>query len=139
MAKRDYYDVLGLNRGAGDDDIKRSYRNLAKKFHPDANPGDKNAEEKFKELSEAYETLSDGRKRQAYDTYGHQASGMGGAGGFEGFGGGVPEGFSNVGDMFEDLLGGFFGGGRRRRSRQPGQDLRYDLDLTLEEAAAAIR
>ncbi|MEK7474153.1 MAG: molecular chaperone DnaJ [Candidatus Coatesbacteria bacterium] len=138
MAKRDYYDVLGVPRGANEDDIKRAFRTLAKKHHPDANPGDKGAEDRFKEINEAYEVLSDARKRKAYDTFGYDGGaadgGMGarpgaGAGPFGDMGG------SGMGDMFEDLLGGFFGGlGGRRRGREPGEDLEVGLELGLEEA-----
>jgi len=135
VAKRDYYDVLGVPRGASEDDIKRAYRNLAKKHHPDVNPGDKGAEEKFKEINEAYEVLSDSSKRKAFDAFGHQGPvpGGGGPGGFEGFG----EGFSGVDDMFGDLLGSFFGGraGRGRRGASAGEDLAMEVELSLEEAA----
>ena len=136
MAKRDYYDVLGVSRGASEDDIKRAYRNLAKKHHPDVNPGEKGAEEKFKEINVASEVLGDASKRKAFDTVGHQGPvpGGGGAGGFEGFG----EGFSGVDDMFGDLLGSFFGGraARGRHGASAGEDLAMELELSLEEASS---
>lgn len=141
MAKRDYYEVLGLARGAQTDEIKKSYRKLAVQFHPDKNPGDKQAEEKFKELSEAYEVLSDPQKRQMYDQFGHAAN-AGGAGG-GGFGG-FEQGFNgaNINDIFGDIFGDLFGaaqGGRgrggRRRGGRPGADLRTSIDITFEEAA----
>jgi molecular chaperone DnaJ len=136
MAKRDYYDVLGLQKGATDEEIKKAYRKLAVKYHPDKNPGDKTAEEQFKELGEAYEVLNDPQKRAAYDQYGHaafdrRAGGFGRAGGFhdpfevfrEVFGGG---------SIFEDL----FGAAQHDPSQpQRGEDLRYDMELTFEEAA----
>lgn len=128
--KRDYYEVLGLNRNAADDEIKKAYRKLALKHHPDRNPGDKAAEEKFKEASEAYHVLSDSEKRSQYDRFGHGAFGEGfGAGGFD-----FSAGFE---DLFGDLFGDFFGTGRtRRRSRvQRGDDLRYNLDVSFEESA----
>jgi len=133
VAKRDYYDVLGVPRNAGEDDIKKAYRNLAKKLHPDANPGNKDAEGQFKELNEAYQVLGDPRKRKAYDTFGHEGPAAGG--GFGGFGGaeGVPGG---MGGMFDDLFETFFEGGRGGRGgHAPGQDLSYEMELTLEEAA----
>lgn len=129
-AKRDYYEVLGVERSAAEGDLKKAYRKLALKFHPDRNPGDKQAEEKFKEAAEAYDVLRDARKRQIYDQYGHQ--GLEGSG-FSGFGG-FEDIFSSFGDIFEDFFG--FGGGRRSRSRvQRGADLRYDMQLTFMEAA----
>ena len=135
MAKRDYYEVLGVNRDASDDDIKKSYRKLAMKYHPDRNPDNKQAEEKFKEAKEAYEILSDGQKRAAYDAYGHAgvdpsaAAGGAGAGGFGGF-----EGV--FGDIFGEIFGGGGGGGGRQRSNvYRGADLRYNLEISLEEAA----
>ncbi|MBI3854005.1 MAG: molecular chaperone DnaJ [Verrucomicrobia bacterium] len=138
MAKRDYYEVLGVDRNADDEEIKKAYRKLAIKFHPDKNPGDKTCEEKFKELGEAYEALSDPQKRAAYDQYGHAAFDSrsrwpGGGRGFhdpvdifrEVFGGGA-------GSIFEDL----FGGGRSDPTQaQRGADLRYDLEISLEDAA----
>ena len=136
MAKRDYYDVLGVNKSASPEDIKSAYRKLAVKYHPDKNPGDKSAEEKFKEASEAYGILSDKSKKENYDNFGHAAfeNGGGGQGGFGGFGGFNGSDFS---DIFEDFFGDFGGGGRRsnrRSSSNRGSDLRYDLSITLEEA-----
>ncbi len=135
MAK-DYYDVLGVDRQADDATIKKAYRKLAMKYHPDRNPDNKEAEEKFKEIGEAYEVLSDPDKRAAYDRMGHDAFKNGGAGGpgTGGFGG-----FSDPMDIFAQMFGGMGGFERASRHhadpRQPGSDLRYDLDLTLEEAA----
>ena len=132
MAKRDYYDVLGVNKSATPDQIKSAYRKLAVKHHPDKNKGDKAAEEKFKEASEAYHVLSSAERKQSYDNFGHAAfeNGGGGRGGFGNFD------FSNsFSDIFEDFFGEGFGGGRRsRRSNNRGSDLRYDLSITLEEA-----
>jgi len=133
--KRDYYEVLGLNRDASEEDIKKSYRKLAMKHHPDRNPDSKDAEEKFKEAKEAYEMLTDAEKRRAYDAYGHAGvnpqMGMGGGmgPGQEGFGG-FAEAF---GDIFSDIFGG--GQGRGRASVFRGADLRYNLEVTLEQAA----
>ncbi len=136
MAKRDYYEVLGVSRDVEIDEIKKSYRRLAVKYHPDKNPGDKAAEEKFKELGEAYEALSDPQKRAAYDQYGHAAFDprmRGRAGG----------GFHDPTDIFREVFGGggsifedLFGGGRRDPNEpERGADLRYDMELTFEEAA----
>ncbi len=127
MSKRDYYEVLGVDRGADAKDIKKAYRRVAMKFHPDRNEGDAEAEEKFKEASEAYEILSDSQKRSAYDQYGHAGVESGG-GGFNG------ANFSDIfGDVFGDIFGGG-GGGRRRGGPQRGSDLRYTLELDLEQA-----
>ena len=126
--KRDYYEVLGVARDAGIDDIKKSYRRLAVKYHPDKNPGDASAEEKFKEAAEAYGVLSDDEKRAKYDRYGHAATG---SGGFD------PSQFSDFGDILGDLFGfgDLFGGGRRRSNRATrGNDLRYDLSLPFNDA-----
>ena len=137
---KDYYEVLGVARDADDATIKKAYRKLAMKYHPDRNPDDKQAEEKFKEIGEAYEVLSDADKRAAYDRLGHEAfkqGGMGGAGAGSGFGG-----FRDPMDIFAQMFGGMggfagFGGGQARHAdpRRPGSDLRYDLDISLEEAA----
>src|SRR6186713_939361 len=139
--KRDYYEVLGVERNVAGEEIKRAYRKLAVKFHPDKNPDDPHAEEKFKELGEAYDVLSDPDKRAAYDRFGHAAFAQGG---------GAPRGggFHDPFDIFREVFGSgggggifeqFFGGagnGRDRESRQRGSDLRYDMQITLEEAAA---
>ncbi len=145
MSKRDFYEVLGVDKGATQAEIKKAYRKLAIKFHPDKNPDDASAEEKFKELGAAYEVLGDEDKRAAYDRYGHQAfEGGGGGNPFGGGGGGFHDPrdiFSQVfGGMggFEDLFGGGRGGGRQRDGRKPGSDLRYDLEISLEEAADGV-
>jgi molecular chaperone DnaJ len=142
--KRDYYEVLSVSRGASEEEIKRSYRKLAVKFHPDKNPDDPDAEEKFKELGEAYDVLMDADKRAAYDRYGHAAFAQGGVG---------RGGFHDPFDIFREVFGGgggggmgggifetFFGGGTTvdREGRQRGSDLRYDMQITLEEAAFGV-
>jgi len=133
VSKRDYYEVLGVSRSAGDGEIKSAYRKLAMKCHPDKNPGDKDAEEKFKEAAEAYSVLADANKRSAYDRFGHAAvSGAAGGGGFD------PNVFAEF--DFSDILGNMFGfgdlfGGRRRGGPQRGADLRYDLEIPFEESA----
>ena len=133
-AKRDYYEVLGVSKTASADEIKKAYRQLAKKLHPDVNPGDKEAEAKFKEVNEAYEVLSDDQKRARYDQFGHEDPTMGG-GGYGGFGGFDASGFGGFGDIFSEFFGGGAGGGARQRGPVQGNDLRYDLTLTFEEAA----
>jgi len=132
-SKRDYYEVLGIDKSADDATIKKAYRKLAKKYHPDANPGDKEAEAKFKEASEAYAVLSDADKRRQYDQFGHAA--------FEGGAGGGAGGFDfsgmDMGDIFGDIFGDFFGGGRRQQSNGPmkGANLRTSVRISFEEAA----
>lgn len=134
MSKRDYYEVLGVAKNASDDEIKKAYRKLAMKHHPDRNPDDKTAEEKFKEAKEAYEVLSDADKRAAYDQFGHEGlNPQGGPGGFGGFGGGA--GGFDFSDIFEGIFGGAAGGGHGRSNVYRGADLRYNLEITLEEAA----
>lgn len=135
---KDYYETLGLNKGASDDDIKKAYRKMAMKYHPDRNPDNKEAEEKFKEVQKAYDTLSDPQKKAAYDQYGHAAfeQGMGGAGGFGGFGGG---GFSGAqGFDFGDIFSQMFGGGGRQPNYQ-GDDVQMGVEITLEEAATGVK
>jgi molecular chaperone DnaJ len=130
LAKRDYYEVLGVNRNADETTIKKAYRKFALQFHPDRNPGDKEAEERFKEAAEAYDVLRDPQKRNIYDQFGHQGLEGSGFSGFSGF----DDIFSSFGDIFEDFFG--FGGARRSRSRtQRGNDLRYDMSLSFMEAA----
>jgi len=129
MTKKDYYEILGIDRNASEDDIKRSYRRLALKFHPDKNPGNKEAEEKFKEASEAYEVLRDSEKRELYNRFGHE--GLSGAG-FRGFSG-FEDIFSSFGDIFEDIFG-FTGSRRSRTGARAGADLRYDLNISFMDA-----
>jgi molecular chaperone DnaJ len=132
VSKADYYEVLGVSREVSEQELKSAYRKLAMKFHPDRNPGDHAAEEKFKEASEAYQVLSDADKRAAYDRFGHAAVNGGGPGGFGGFSGSV-----DLGDIFGDLFGEMFnmGGAQQRTSRQQrGDDLRYDLAIKFEDA-----
>ena len=133
--KRDYYEVLGVQKDADEATIKKAYRQLAKKYHPDVNPGDKTAEEKFKEVNEAYQTLSDPQKRQVYDQFGPDGPQAGfGGGGYSGFSGFEGGGFGG----FEDIFSSFFGGGMGGQTRNgpvPGDDLRYDLTVSFEEAA----
>ena len=126
MSKRDYYEVLGVSRDADEKDIKKAYRRVAMKFHPDRNPDDPEAESKFKEASEAYEVLADKSRRAAYDQFGHAGVDHQGMGG--GFGG------ANFSDIFGDVFGDIFGGGRSRGGPQRGSDLRYTLDISLEDA-----
>lgn len=139
MAKRDYYDILGVSRGADEEEIKKSYRKQALKFHPDRNPGDKEAEQKFKDASEAYSVLSDKTKRSQYDQFGH-VEGMDQGGGYgAGFSGG---GFSGFGDVFGDIFSDFFGGQTRGssggRQARRGSDLRYNMEITFDQAASGF-
>src|ERR1700757_886146 len=130
MAKRDYYDVLGVSKSADAEELKRSYRKLAMQFHPDRNPGDKTAEQKFKDLNEAYDVLKDDQKRAAYDRFGHAAFEQGGGRGPGDFGF-AAGGFA---DIFDEMFGEFMGGRRGQAGPARGNDLRYNLEITLEEA-----
>ena len=138
--KRDYYEVLGVSKGASDDEIKRAYRKLAKKYHPDLNPGDKTAEANFKEVNEAYEVLSDKEKRSRYDQFGHAGVDPNfnpGGSGFGGFGGFTDMGDIDLGDLFGSFFGGGFGGGAssRRNAPQKGETVRAGVTISFEEAA----
>ena len=146
MAKRDYYEVLGVDKNASEDEIKKAYRKLAIKYHPDKNPGDKDAEAKFKEAAEAYDVLHDPEKRKQYDQFGFDGpAGMGGSGGF---GGGASMDMDDIFSMFGDIFGGHggfsgfssFGGGTRSRQHVQfrGSDLRLKVRLTLQEIATGI-
>ena len=142
MTKRDYYEILGVSRDADTSDIKKAYRQAAFKYHPDKNPSNKEAEDRFKEASEAYEVLSDPQKRQLYDSYGH--AGLEGAG-FRGFSG-MEDVFGSLGSIFEEFFGGSpfggfdfgFGGGRRRSAGRKGADMRYDITISFEESAFGV-
>ena len=139
MAKKDYYEVLGIEKSAGEQDIKKAYRKLAMKYHPDRNKDNKEAEERFKEISEAYEILGDKDKRAQYDQFGHSAfedMGGGQGGGFSGFGGAS---FEDIFGDFGDIFGGFGGGGARQAKRvRRGNDLRYNVELSLEEISTGV-
>lgn len=153
MSKKDFYSILGVSRSATPEEIKKAYRKLALQYHPDKNPGDKKAEEKFKELSEAYDTLSDSKKKDMYDQFGHAGSQgfgaggpFGGTGGFGGFGGAGRSQSGNSGDPFQDIFGDVFGdifggargagaGQRTRRQQTKGTDLRYTLNVSFEDSA----
>ncbi len=145
--KRDYYEVLGVQKGASDDELKRAYRKLAKKYHPDLNPGDKTAEQNFKEVNEAYEVLSDSEKRARYDQFGHAGvdpnfgAGGGAGGGFSGFGG--AGGFGDIGDIFESFFGGGFGGGSSRRANpnapRRGTDIHTSITIGFFEACKGVK
>src|SRR5437762_11396788 len=130
MAKQDFYDILGVSRSANADELKRAYRKLAMQHHPDRNPGDKNAEHKFKELNEAYDVLKDDQKRAAYDRFGHAAFENGGMGR-----GGADAGFAAGGfdftDIFDEMFGEFMGGRRGQSARGRGADLRYNMEIAL--------
>ena len=148
MSKRDFYEILGVSKSSSADEIKKAYRKVAMQFHPDRNPGDKAAEEKFKEAAEAYEILSDADKKAKYDRFGHQAFGPGTGGGGSGYGGGgmdMNDIFSQFGDVFgDDMFGGFFGGGQSRsrggaKARgQRGSNLRIKLKMNYEEIANGV-
>jgi len=143
MSKRDYYEILGVSRNSSADEIKKSYRKLAMQFHPDRNPGNKEAEAKFKEATEAYEVLKDDQKKSAYDQFGHDAFSQGGGAGRGGNGGGAGMGdfdFNDIFSNFSDIFGDF-GGGRQTKKRstaQRGSDIRYNLEISLEEAFRGV-
>jgi len=141
--KRDFYEVLGLQKGASDDEIKKAYRKLAKQYHPDLNPGDAEAEARFKEVGEAYEVLSDSDKKARYDQFGHAGVDPNfGAGGYGGYGGGVNVDFGDIGDIFSSIFGGGFGGGGRRQNPNAprrGSDAGASVILSFEEAAKGCK
>jgi len=134
MTKRCYYEILSVSRNATEEDIKKSYRRLAMQYHPDRNPGDREAEERFKEAAEAYEVLSDPQKREIYNQYGHEGLSSSGFQGFSGF----EDIFSSFGDIFGDIFGFSNGRGRSRTSARAGADLRYDLQISFMEAAFGL-
>src|SRR5689334_17870263 len=144
MSKRDYYEILGVTKTASAEEIKKAYRKVAMQFHPDRNPGDKSAEEKFKEAAEAYEILSDADKRSQYDRFGHAGVSGNGRGGFSGGNMNMDDIFSQFGDIFgEDIFGSFFGGGAGTRTRgrargTRGSTLRIKLKLNFEEIAKGV-
>ncbi|MEQ9198858.1 MAG: DnaJ domain-containing protein, partial [Rhodospirillales bacterium] len=136
MAKQDYYETLGAAKDASAEDLKKAYRKMAMKYHPDRNPDDKAAEQKFKELNEAYDVLKDEQRRAAYDRYGHAAfeNGMGGGGGQGGPGAAGFDFASGFADIFDEMFGDFSGGGRRGAGAGRGSDLRLNLEISLDEA-----
>jgi molecular chaperone DnaJ len=131
MAKQDFYDILGVSKSADADEMKRAYRKLAMQFHPDRNPGDKSAEQKFKDINEAYDVLKDDQKRAAYDRFGHAAFENGSRGPGDGFAGGFSGGFA---DIFEEMFGAMGGGRRAQAGPARGSDLRYNIEVSLEDA-----
>ncbi|MFN7836262.1 MAG: molecular chaperone DnaJ [Burkholderiaceae bacterium] len=138
MAKRDFYEILGVPKNASDEELKKVYRKLAMKYHPDRNPDSKEAEEKFKEAKEAYEMLSNPDKRAAYDRYGHAGVDPNVGGGGNGGGAGFTDFSDAFGDIFGEIFGGSAGGGRGRPNVYRGSDLRYSMEVTLEQAAAGL-
>lgn len=132
--KKDYYEILGVPKNATEPELKKAYRKLAMKYHPDRNPGDKTAEQSFKELNEAYSVLSDAKQRSAYDQFGHAGVGQGAGFG----GGGAGHGGFDFGDVFGDIFGDIFGGGRKQQRQRRGADLSYAITITLEEAIAGV-
>ena len=137
--KRDYYEVLGIDKSADENTIKKAYRTLAKKYHPDMNPGNKEAEAKFKEVNEAYDVLSDSQKKAQYDQFGHAAFEQGGGAGYGGFGGFGD--FGDLGDIFGNIFGGGFGGSSSQRRNAPmrGDDVGVTINLSFEEAAFGVK
>ncbi|VFP80233.1 molecular chaperone DnaJ [Candidatus Erwinia haradaeae] len=136
MVKRDYYEILGITQSADEREIKKAYKRLAMKFHPDRNSGDKGSEARFKEIKEAYEVLTNTQKRKAYDQYGHAAFEHSGSGG--GGQGGFSSGSADFSDIFGDVFGDIFGGGRRQQRATRGSDFQYNLELSLEEAVRGV-